>query len=128
MSRRRWAVAGAFGATLTLGGVLVVGQSMAAVADSGPGATDRFGHPTIAWHDCGTVADPDERAGLQAVGAQCGELAVPLDYAHPDGRRISLAVSRVRASDPAHRRGVLMLNPGGPGDRALGLVAGVKEG
>ncbi|MFG2290940.1 alpha/beta hydrolase [Streptomyces sp. NPDC048595] len=47
---------------------------------------------------------------------ECGELSVPLDWAHPDGRRIRIAVSRVRASGtPAERRGVLLVNPGGPG-------------
>jgi pimeloyl-ACP methyl ester carboxylesterase len=123
-------VAGAFGATLTLGGVLAVGHSSAAVLepDHGvAGATDRFAHQTVAWNDCATVTDPDERASLQAAGAQCGQVTVPLDYTHPDGRTITLAVSRTRAGDPAHRRGVLMLNPGGPGDAALGLPAGVKE-
>ncbi|MEU0512255.1 alpha/beta fold hydrolase [Amycolatopsis sp. NPDC006125] len=46
---------------------------------------------------------------------ECATIAVPLDYAHPGGRRISIAISRHRATDPAHRRGVLLTNPGGPG-------------
>jgi pimeloyl-ACP methyl ester carboxylesterase len=111
MRGRTWVVAGAFGAALTLGG-----------------AADGLAHPTIAWHDCTTVTDPAQRAVLRAAGAQCAELAVPLDYTQPQGRRITLTLSRVPAADPAHRRGVLMLNPGGPGDSALALPAGVKEG
>src|SRR5205814_5766434 len=38
----------------------------------------------IAWTDC-------------SGGFQCGNLDVPLDYDHPDGRKISLAVARVPA-------------------------------
>lgn len=52
----------------------------------------------------------------------CASISVPLDYAHPDGRRISIAISRQRASDPAHRRGVLLSDPGGPGGSALTTV------
>jgi len=128
MRRRRWLLATVFSATATVGGVLAGGQSMAAVTTTGRGATDGYAAPTIAWNDCSTVADPGERASLQAAGAQCGQMAVPLDYAHPNGRQITLTLSRVRAGDPAHRRGVLMLNPGGPGDAALALPAALKEG
>ncbi len=128
MRGRRWLLAATFSATLTVGGVLAVGQSMAAGTTPVSSAADRYAAPTIAWNDCSTVADPGERASLQAAGAQCGQIAVPLDYNQPDGRHITVALSRVRASDPAHRRGVLMLNPGGPGDAALGLPAGLKEG
>ncbi|NBE52831.1 alpha/beta fold hydrolase [Streptomyces sp. YC537] len=51
---------------------------------------------------------------------ECGTLDVPLDRADPDGRRIRLAVSRVPASGtPAERRGILLVNPGGPGGSGL---------
>ncbi|MGC0328921.1 pimeloyl-ACP methyl ester carboxylesterase [Streptomyces sp. SAI-170] len=54
---------------------------------------------------------------------ECGTVSVPLDYADPDGRQISLSVSRVRATqrDPHNskhkvpRQGALVFNPGGPG-------------
>ncbi|WP_406401534.1 alpha/beta hydrolase [Streptomyces uncialis] len=52
---------------------------------------------------------------------ECGTVQVPLDYADPDGRRITLTVSRVRATgrtpdgEPAARQGALVFNPGGPG-------------
>lgn len=49
----------------------------------------------------------------------CASVTVPLDYAHPDGKQISIAISRQRASDPARRRGVLMADPGGPGGSGL---------
>jgi hypothetical protein len=46
--------------------------------------------------------------------AQCATLAVPVDYAHPDGPRIAVMVSRIAARDPGHRIGTLFVNPGGP--------------
>jgi pimeloyl-ACP methyl ester carboxylesterase len=49
----------------------------------------------------------------------CGTLQVPLDYRRPGGRQITVAVSRIPAADPATRRGVLLLNPGGPGGEGL---------
>ncbi|MFJ6571037.1 alpha/beta hydrolase [Streptomyces sp. NPDC091292] len=45
---------------------------------------------------------------------QCGTVRVPLDYARPDGRHISLTVSRVNATGTA-RQGAFVFNPGGPG-------------
>ncbi|MFE0253778.1 alpha/beta hydrolase [Streptomyces sp. NPDC059010] len=51
---------------------------------------------------------------------ECGRLSVPLDRRHPSGPRIEIAVSRVPASGtPAERRGILLVNPGGPGGSGL---------
>jgi pimeloyl-ACP methyl ester carboxylesterase len=51
-------------------------------------------------------------------------LQVPLDYQHPDGRHISLALSEVAATAPAsQQQGVLLVNPGGPGAGGLSLAA-----
>ncbi|WP_433854365.1 alpha/beta hydrolase [Streptomyces kronopolitis] len=51
---------------------------------------------------------------------ECARLHVPLDRGHPDGKQLRLAISRVRASGPAaERRGVLLVNPGGPGGAGL---------
>ncbi|NWF29334.1 alpha/beta fold hydrolase [Streptomyces sp. PKU-EA00015] len=50
----------------------------------------------------------------------CGTVEVPLDYADPSGRQITLTVSRVRASGPsAERQGALVYNPGGPGASSM---------
>lgn len=51
---------------------------------------------------------------------ECGRLRVPLDHSHPHGKHLDIAISRVRASGPAaERRGVLLVNPGGPGGSGL---------
>ncbi|WP_406630624.1 alpha/beta hydrolase [Amycolatopsis sp. WGS_07] len=56
---------------------------------------------------------------------QCSTVPVPLDYRHPDGRKIDVAVSRLPAAKPEKRRGVLLMNPGGPG--VAGLRAPVAQ-
>ena len=94
-------------------------QAAPAVEKANSGVTRLGGVPapktSIAWGPC---KDPD----LKDARAQCGRLQVPLDWADPGGRKISLAVSRLRA-DPAARRGVLLTNPGGPGGSGLALPA-----
>ncbi|MGK5627339.1 alpha/beta fold hydrolase [Streptomyces sp. URMC 123] len=58
-----------------------------------------------------TASDTEE-------GLELATIEVPLDHAHPDGERISLAISRRRAADPARRRGILLCVHGGPGGEA----------
>jgi pimeloyl-ACP methyl ester carboxylesterase len=91
-------------AVLLATGVLV--QAPQAVADNGGPVT---------WHGCSTGSDDDLGAALDAAGAQCGEVRVPVDYRRGHGRTITIALSRIKATDPARRRGVLLINPGGPG-------------
>ncbi|MFI6322441.1 alpha/beta hydrolase [Nonomuraea sp. NPDC050556] len=69
----------------------------------------------VGWHGC-----DDEQ--LQAAKADCAEITVPLDYTHPTGKTIKIAISRLKATDPKHRRGVLLYNPGGPGVPARTLT------
>ncbi|NUW34719.1 alpha/beta fold hydrolase [Nonomuraea sp. SMC257] len=85
-------------------------------------ALARFEHQEIVWHGCRT--GPDDAAGkrLDAAGARCAALTIPLDYANPDGRTIKVAISRLKATAPGRRRGVLLINPGGPGVPGLSQV------
>ncbi|MFE7040548.1 alpha/beta hydrolase [Streptomyces atratus] len=52
---------------------------------------------------------------------QCAALRVPLDYSDPGGKKIDIAVSRLKASSGEERRGVLLFNPGGPGGPGLNM-------
>jgi pimeloyl-ACP methyl ester carboxylesterase len=54
---------------------------------------------------------------------RCTRIKVPLDYAHPGGRAISLAVLKVPAADKSHRVGSLVVNPGGPGGSGVDYAA-----
>ncbi len=47
---------------------------------------------------------------------QCGSVSVPVNYRHPDGPSIQIALTREPAMDPAKRIGTLLFNPGGPGE------------
>lgn len=64
---------------------------------------------------------------LIAAGAECATLTVPVNHAVPDGPTIGLAISRIRATDPARRRGVLLFNPGGPGGSGLAYPAALRS-
>jgi pimeloyl-ACP methyl ester carboxylesterase len=56
-------------------------------------------------------------------GFQCATARVPLDYRHPDGAKISIAVIRHLATGPGHRLGSLFVNGGGPSAQVDGLAA-----
>ncbi|KOG40831.1 alpha/beta hydrolase [Streptomyces resistomycificus] len=72
--------------------------------------------PSLRWVKCaGTGLDPRQ---------QCATVQVPMDYADPGGRTIDVVVSRIPAEDPAARRGVLVLIPGGPGGSSLANPSG----
>jgi pimeloyl-ACP methyl ester carboxylesterase len=73
------------------------------------GTTEPGGQPLAHWSPCHR-------------SFECATIEVPLDYAHPDGKTIELALIRHPADDPAHRVGALLMNPGGPGGSALDLV------
>lgn len=53
---------------------------------------------------------------------ECADIPVPLNPNDPNGQRVTLFVSRRRATGPAARIGVLFVNPGGPGGPAFDLV------
>ncbi|MFD7834688.1 alpha/beta hydrolase [Streptomyces sp. NPDC059761] len=73
-------------------------------------ATPGYMRQKPAWHRC----SPD-----QPVAYECATLKVPLDYQHPEGRTLDLAISRMKSENPGKRRGVLLFNPGGPGTPGL---------
>jgi hypothetical protein len=59
--------------------------------------------------------------GLPDAGQLCGTVSVPLDYKNPAGQRLNIAVSKIPAANPAKRRGVLLVNPGGPGGPGVNI-------
>ncbi len=57
-------------------------------------------------------------------GFECATVDLPLDYAQPHGRTISIGVARQKARDPSRRIGALFVNPGGPGASAISFLEG----
>ncbi|MEW9555530.1 alpha/beta hydrolase [Nonomuraea sp. NPDC050783] len=45
----------------------------------------------------------------------CANVRVPVDYANPAAGTTTLLISKSAATDPAKRRGVMLMDPGGPG-------------
>ena len=94
-------------------------QSAQAAQSTGPVIP---AHSTLHWHSCSgqlaTEGVPD-----------CTMLSVPLNYADPGGRHISLALDMVPATAPrSQQQGVMLVNPGGPGGDGLPLAAEVAQG
>lgn len=77
---------------------------------SGRSAGETAGDAGITWGACPALAEGRTRDPHLA----CGTLEVPLDYQDPGGMKIEVAVSRLSTAQPGKRRGVLLLNPGGP--------------
>ncbi|WP_405056766.1 alpha/beta hydrolase [Kribbella sp. NBC_01505] len=65
--------------------------------------------------DAGTARIAWKKCANEQAGFECGTLAVPIDRSKPGGPTFELAMNRHKATDPAHRVGVLFVNPGGPG-------------
>ena len=68
----------------------------------------------IEWGKCENTASDGEPA---PVGAECGALSVPVDYAEPDGEVARLAMIRFKAT--GEKIGSLIVNPGGPGESGV---------
>src|SRR5512146_3137190 len=66
--------------------------------------------PVLHWRSCDS-------------GFQCATARVPLDYRHPGGATISIAVIEHLATDRTRPVGTLFLNGGGPGPQIDGFVA-----
>ncbi len=67
----------------------------------------------LQWHRCTS-------GSLRFGGIECATVRAPMDPADPDGPTVRLAVSRIQHTSSAeHYRGVILLNPGGPGGEGL---------
>lgn len=87
-----------------------------------PAVLDSFEHQAIAWQACRSAPGDATGAQLKAAGARCGYVRVPLDYRHPGGRTILVAVARRPATDRRHVLGTLVVNTGGPGPSLDGVT------
>lgn len=106
MIRLRPRPAARYGAAFAAALMTLTGCSSGA---SGPRSTSAVGASVSApspdpltWSTCGK-------------NLECATIKVPQEYTEPDGAQIPLAVMRHRATDPDHRIGSLVFNPGGPG-------------
>ncbi|MEU6996118.1 alpha/beta hydrolase [Streptomyces sp. NPDC046465] len=114
-TKRTVTLLAASAAALTLTTPLAASASSttATSATSATTATTATRMPAAAldWTPCAGHG-PDSRQ-------ECATLDVPMDYAHPDGEKIEIAISRIRSEKPSARRGALLLIPGGPGGSGI---------
>ena len=87
------------------GGATTSSTAASASQTSVPQGLESFYSQSIDWKDCSDGTSP----------FQCGTVTVPLDYEHPDGRTITIALKKLPASDSDAEHGSLFFNPGGPG-------------
>lgn len=66
---------------------------------------------------------PDDLPATARSVLECTTVPVPLDHDQPDGTQIEVMISRLASPSPEERRGVLLLNPGGPGGAGLSQPA-----
>lgn len=94
--------------------IVLLGSMLAprpvAAAQEPPAQLQEFYTQTLSWSPC---------EGNLPRKLSCATIAAPLDYAKPTGQKISIALSMARAREPKRRRGVLLINPGGPGETGL---------
>jgi pimeloyl-ACP methyl ester carboxylesterase len=76
----------------------------------GPSTT--VGPKPIAWGECEDNPAPIE----------CATVTVPVDYDHPEGDTLEVAIVKVPATKPSERIGSLLVNPGGPGGSGIDLA------
>ncbi|MEU2154645.1 alpha/beta hydrolase [Streptomyces sp. NPDC019396] len=85
---------------------LVPALAPASTATAAENPLARYLQQKPSWHRC-------DKSGPASY--QCATIKVPLDYSRPDGKKLDLAISRMKTSTKKERRGVLLINPGGPG-------------
>lgn len=92
-----------------LGSAVVAATLMTSMLTAAPAsAADPGG---IDWQPCADATEVD-----------CATLRVPLDYADPHGATIDIGLARRPATDPRHRIGSLLMDPGGPGGSGVEAV------
>ena len=92
---------------LLIASILAISACSSSKATATPVPTPVAGK--IAWKSCGG-------------GFQCGTIQVPLDYSHPTGGTIDIALNRKPATIPTQRIGSLLINPGGPGASGIDWI------
>ncbi|HET9649258.1 MAG TPA: alpha/beta fold hydrolase, partial [Microlunatus sp.] len=125
----------AVGATATVLAVTAVSPTLAAPRPEGQNAAPRpegqnaaprpAATPLVEERKLAAVAVPRLRwsgCGAELKAFQCATATVPLDYDEPNGRTITVALTRLPATDRSHRIGSLFTNPGGPGGSGVDFV------
>ncbi|WP_433440730.1 alpha/beta fold hydrolase [Nonomuraea sp. CA-141351] len=110
---------------LALAGLVAHPSAAGATATVGASASPRVS--SVQWKSCPAYSDEvirslgvteDKVAAFRSLmkRLECGTVSVPLNHRDPTGRKIDVAVTRLAATDEAHRLGAIAVLPGGPGN------------
>ena len=94
------------------------GGSTGSTGAGAPKGLESFYHQDLTWTDC-----TDDATG---TAFQCATVTVPLDYDHPQGKTITVALKKLPSTSPSPR-GSVFLNPGGPGGSGISLIESQAE-
>lgn len=92
-----------------------------------PEGLESFYGQEVSWYPCGSTGGM-EKAEETSGGSgtfSCATVTVPMDYDHPDGKTIQIALKK-RAAD-GESRGTLFINPGGPGGSGVEQVENAEQ-
>src|SRR6185503_6637390 len=97
---------------------VIAGLALALPLALGPGGSSARAQSAgaeLKWAPCGDVP-----------ATECATLQVPVDYARPDGAKFALRIGRAPAVNPAKKKGVLLILPGGPGAGIAEELGGMR--
>ncbi|MFB4310958.1 alpha/beta hydrolase [Actinomadura sp. GTD37] len=101
-------------------GLTGLGATSAQAAGPSAGTAGGFNPAALQWHACPadfvqTVHDLYDALYPVSTIMQCAELSVPLDYARPNGTKITLQLTKTPHTGEGKAKGDIIVNPGGPG-------------
>ena len=114
VGRRRTGGAPTRRRTTLLAALATMGAMITLPTGSAVGQPVALPVPVLHWTACGD-------------GFECTRAAVPLDYDNPSGSAITLALTRLPATDQRRRIGSLLTNPGGPATSGVDSVRGTPK-
>ena len=94
------------------------GGSSGSTGAGAPKGLESFYNQDLTWTDC-----TDDATG---TAFQCATVTVPLDYDHPQGKTITVALKKL-PSTSSSPRGSVFLNPGGPGGSGISAIESRAE-
>lgn len=122
--RKLWIMVGVMGLWLSSCGLSQVRALLPVGETATPEPVAASSAPSvdaITWHSCNDKSIRSEDSSK----FECSTVDVPLDYAQPDGEKISIALIRLPAS--GSRTGAILYNPGGPGGSGFDYVASMGQ-
>ncbi|MCS0605032.1 alpha/beta hydrolase [Streptomyces sp. LP11] len=112
---------------------VLLGALLAGCSDSGEQSRGDVRTQKLDWEDCPAPSEAEGGGSAPSplpngTAWQCATLRAPLDWAHPKGDTIGIALIRAEASGPANKRiGSLVFNFGGPGGSGVTTLPAFGE-